>query len=67
MIMIITDFVNRTSIQLISINKTTHIGKLGVATTRWPKSVGPQNPTKNLAHWVELLGKMLYQKTVPKN
>ena len=30
-----------------------------MAATLAPKGVGSQNPTKKLAHWVELLGQLL--------
>ena len=36
-------------------------GKIGVAATRDPNSLGPPNPTKNLAHWLDLLGQPLFQ------
>ena len=28
---------------------------MGVATTRAPNSLGPPNPTRKFAHWVDLL------------
>ena len=34
-------------------------GKKGVAKTRAPDGLGPPNPTKKLAHWVNLLGQPL--------
>ena len=34
-------------------------GKIGVATTRAPDGLGLSNPTKKLAHWVEILGQLL--------
>ena len=36
--------------------------EMGVAATLAPKGLGSQNPTKKLAHWVELLGQPLSQK-----
>ena len=42
-------------------------GKIGVATTVAPKGLGPQDPTKKLVHWGELLGQPLTQKLVFKN
>ena len=41
-------------------------GKMGVAATVAPKGLGPQDPTKKLAHWVDLLGKPLTLKLVFK-
>ena len=38
--------------------------KMGVATTRAPNVLGPRNPTKKLAHWVELLGQPLSRNEV---
>ena len=40
-------------------------GKLGVVTTRplWVYSLGLQDPTKNLGHWVDLLDQLLSKKT----
>ena len=35
---------------------------MGVAVTPAPKDLGPQDPTKKLAHWVDLLGQPLSQK-----
>ena len=40
---------------------------MGVAATLAPKGLGPQDPTKKLAHWVELLGQPLSQKNVFEN
>ena len=40
---------------------------MGVAVTLAPKSLRPQDPTKKLAHLVELLGQPLYQKKVFEN
>ena len=39
---------------------------MGVAATLAPKALGPQDPTKNLAHQVELLGQPLSQEIVSK-
>ena len=39
---------------------------MGVATTRAPYGLMPQQPTKKLAHWVELLGQLLSRKFVFK-
>ena len=38
----------------------TFAGKVGVATTRTssPNVLGPPDPTKKLAHWVDLLGQL---------
>ena len=33
-------------------------GKMGVAATLVPKGLGPQVPTKKLAHWVKLFSKI---------
>ena len=41
-------------------------GKMGVATTVAPKGLGPQVPTRKLAHWVEHLGQPLSLKLVFK-
>ena len=41
-------------------------GKIGVATTRAPDDLGPQNPTTKLAHWVDFLGRLLSRKCVFK-
>ena len=41
-------------------------GKIGVATTLAPKGLEPQDPTKKLAHRVELLGQPLSQKMSSK-
>ena len=41
-------------------------GKIGVATTVAPKGLGPQDPTKKLAEWVDLLGQPLSLKHVFK-
>ena len=38
--------------------------KMGVATTRPPNGLGPPNPTKKLAHWMELLGQLLSRNPV---
>ena len=40
---------------------------MGVAATLAPKGLGPQDPTKKLAHQVELLGQPLSQKKVFEN
>ena len=40
---------------------------MGLAATLAPKGLGPQDPTKKLAHWVELLGQPLSQKNVFEN
>ena len=37
----------------------TFVGKMRVATTRAPNYLGPTNPIKKLAHWVDLLGQPL--------
>ena len=37
---------------------------MGVAATPAPKGLGPQNPTKKLAHLVDLLGQPLSRKTM---
>ena len=37
-------------------------GKMGVAATVAPRGLGPQDPTKKLAHWVDLLGRPLSRK-----
>ena len=42
-------------------------GEMGVAATVAPKGLGPQDPTKKLAHWVELLGQPLSRKPVFRN
>ena len=39
-------------------------GKIGVATTCAPNSLGPLNPTKKLTHWVEYLGQPLSRNHV---
>ena len=39
---------------------------MGVSTTPAPKGLGPQNPTKKLAHVGVLLGHLLSQNRVPK-
>ena len=39
---------------------------MGVAATPAPKGLGPQNPTKKLAHVGVLLGHLLSQNRVPK-
>ena len=40
--------------------------KMGVAATLAPEGLGPQNPTKNLAHWVDILGQWLSRNHVFK-
>ena len=40
---------------------------MGVAATVAPKGLGTQDPTKNLARWVNLLGHPLTRKLVLKN
>ena len=40
---------------------------MGVAATLAPKGLRPQDPTKKLAHRVELLGQPLSQKNVFEN
>ena len=40
---------------------------MGVAAMLAPKGLGPQDPTKKLAHRVELLGQPLSQKRVFEN
>ena len=42
-------------------------GKIGVAATLMPKGLGPQNPTKKLAHWVDLLDQPLFQNCFQKS
>ena len=37
-------------------------GEMGVAASLAPKGLGPQDPTKKLARWVDLLGHQLSQK-----
>ena len=37
---------------------------MGVAATVAPKGLGPQDPTKKVAHWVDLLGQLLTLKLV---
>ena len=46
--------------------KKNHIfgGIMGVAATVAPKGLGPQDPTKKLAHWVDLLGQPLTRKKI---
>ena len=39
---------------------------MGVATTVAPKGLGPEDPTKNLAQWVDFLGPLLSRKRVFK-
>ena len=39
---------------------------MGVAATPAPKGLGPQNPTKKLAHVGVLLGHLLSRNHVPK-
>ena len=41
-------------------------GKMGAAATVAPKGLGPQDPAKKLAHWVDLLGQSLSRKLVLK-
>ena len=38
-------------------------GKMGMATTLAPKSLGPQELTKKLAHWMKIMVQLLSQKT----
>ena len=40
------------------------VGKMGVAATVALRSPGPQDPTKKLAHWVDLFGQLLSGKNV---
>ena len=40
---------------------------MGVTATVAPKRLGPQDPTKKLAHWVNLLSQPLTRKLVFKN
>ena len=40
---------------------------MGVAATLAPKGLGPQDPTKKLAHRMELLGQPLSQKNGLEN
>ena len=40
---------------------------MGVAATVAPKGLGPQDPTKKLAHWADLLGQALTRKLVFEN
>ena len=42
-------------------------GKMGVAATVAPKGLRPQDPTKKLAQWVDILGQPLSRKHVLKN
>ena len=45
---------------LILFKRNTIFGdKMGVAATVAPRGLGPQDPTKNLAQWVEILGQPL--------
>ena len=37
---------------------------MGVATTRAPHGLGPPNPTKKLADWVDLLGQLLSRNVI---
>ena len=37
---------------------------MGVAATVAPKGLGPQDSTKKSAHWMDLFGQTLSQKTV---
>ena len=39
-------------------------GKMGVDTTCAPNGLGPSNPTKKLAHWMDLLGQPLFRNHV---
>ena len=39
-------------------------GKMGVATTRAPNGLGPPNPTKKMARWMDLLGQPLSRNHV---
>ena len=39
---------------------------MGLAATLVPKGLGPQNPTKMLAHAGVLLGHLLFQNRIPK-
>ena len=39
---------------------------MGVAATLVPKGLGPQDPTKKLAHWVDLLGQPLTRNLFSK-
>ena len=39
---------------------------LAASSTQAPVVLGPQTPTKKLAHWVDLLGKPLSQNHVSK-
>ena len=39
-------------------------GKMGVVITRDPNGLGSSNPTKKLAHWVNLLGQPLSRNPV---
>ena len=41
-------------------------GKMGIAATVAPKGLGPKDPTKKLAQWMDLLGQMLSRKPVLK-
>ena len=40
---------------------------MGVAATVAPKGLRPQDPTKKLAQWVDILGQPLSRKHVLKN
>ena len=42
-------------------------GKMGMAVTLAPKGLGPQDPTKMLAYWADLLAQLLSQKTAFKH
>ena len=39
-------------------------GKMGVANMCAPNGLGPPNPTKKLAHWMDLLGRLLSRNHV---
>ena len=41
--------------------------KMGVAAGVAPKGLGPQDPTKKLAYWVNLLGQQLTRKLIFQN
>ena len=41
-------------------------GKMGVAATVAPKGLGPQDPTKNSAQWLDLLDRLSSRKHVFK-
>ena len=47
--------------------KTSYFGgKMGVAATLAPKGLGHQNPTRKLAHWVDLIGQPISRESVSK-